>query len=391
MLREKGIKSNNMTNEKIFLELLNSLENDKNLFLSGILHTEVEFLNNIHKLQKYIPHIQDSQIKEKVDKFVNSVINSKNYSIILKTIKEDKIRKEKQEIAKQKRLEAERKSLALKQQLMYKQQQKLQETLNIISDINIALNHKELKTALTLYKNNYDNIALYNYNFLTTMSSKMEIIEFVLKRKIKKLIHFTNIQNLQSILNLGILPRNVLNEKNIVYKYTDEKRFDGRPDCTCLSIEYPNFRMLHYKKYNSVNRYAMIVLDAESILSNDAKKYYVYINAANSNATYQLTSDKLTSPRYLKNMFLPSVSDAKYTYEREDTDPDFITTNPQAEILINGSIETKDILEVHFSNSDDFNLFKKSCTSEQILNEYKFLVSDFYFKEDRELVKWEER
>ena len=149
--------------------------------------------------------------------------------------------------------------------------------------------------------------------------------------------------------------------------------------------------MLHYKKYNSVNRYAMIVLDAESILSNDAKKYYVYINAANSNATYQLTSDKLTSPRYLKNMFLPSVSDAKYTYEREDTDPDFITTNPQAEILINGSIETKDILEVHFSNSDDFNLFKKSCTSEQILNEYKFLVSDFYFKEDRELVKWEER
>ena len=90
-------------------------------------------------------------------------------------------------------------------------------------------------------------------------------------------------------------------------------------------------------------------------------------------------------------MFLPIVSDAKYTYEREDTDPDFITTNPQAEILINGNIDTKDILEVHFSNSDDFNLFKKSCNSNKILNKYKFLVSDFYFKEDRELVKWEER
>lgn len=391
MLRGKGIKSNNMANDEIFLELLNSFENDKSLFLSGMLHTEIEFLNNIHKLQKYIPHIQDFQIKEKVDKFVNSVINSKNYSIILKTIEEDKARKEKQEIAKEKRLEAERKSFALKQQLIRKQQQEQQKTLNVISDINIALNHKELKTALTLYQNNYENIALYNYNFLTMVSSKMEIIEFVLKRKIKKLIHFTNIQNLQSILHLGILPRNVLNKKNIVYKYTDEKRFDGRPDCTCLSIEYPNFRMLHYKKYNSVNRYAMIVLDAESILSNDAKKYYVYINAANSNATYQLTSEKLTSLRYLKNMFLPSVSDAKYTYEREETDPDFITTNPQAEILINNSIDTKDILEVHFSNSDDFNLFKNSCTSDQILNEYKFLVSDFYFKEDRELVKWEER
>ena len=91
-----------MANEKIFLELLNSLENDKDLFLSGILHTEIEFLNNIHKLQKYIPCIQNSQIKEKVNKFVKSVINSKNYSIILQAIEEEKIKKEKQEIARQK-------------------------------------------------------------------------------------------------------------------------------------------------------------------------------------------------------------------------------------------------------------------------------------------------
>ena len=73
-------KSNyNMNKEKIFIELLNSLNNDKELFLSGILHTEREFLENIHKLQKYIPHLQDTQIKENVTKFVNSVVNSKNY------------------------------------------------------------------------------------------------------------------------------------------------------------------------------------------------------------------------------------------------------------------------------------------------------------------------
>ena len=377
-----------MANEKIFLEFLNSLEKDKKLFLSGMLHAEIEFLSNIHKLQKYIPHIQDSKIKEKADKFVNSVIKSKNYSITLKTIEEDKIRKEKQETAKQKKIEAKRKSLALKQQLIRKQQQ---EILNVISNINIALNHKELKTALTLYKNNYNHIDLYNHNYQIAISSKMEIIEFILKRKIKKLIHFTNIQNLQSILNLGILPRSVLNERNIIYKYTDEKRFDGRPDCTCLSIEYPNFKMLHYKKYNSVNRYAMIVLDAESILSNDTKKYYVYINAANSNATYQLENDNLCDFIYLKNMFSQSVSDNKCKYSRNDTYPDFITTHPQAEILINGNIDKKDILEIHFCNSNDFDLFKNSCEDFEIYTNYKFRISDFYFKEDRELVKWEER
>ena len=84
-----------MKDENIFIELLNSLENDKNLFLSGILHTEIEFLNNIQRLQKYIPYIQNTQIKEKVIKFVHSVINSKNYSIIIKTIEDEKIRKEK--------------------------------------------------------------------------------------------------------------------------------------------------------------------------------------------------------------------------------------------------------------------------------------------------------
>lgn len=378
-----------MANEKIFIELLNSLKNDKDLFLSGILHTEIEFLNNIHKLQKYIPYIQDSHIKGSVDKFVKSVINNKNYSIIQKSIEKEKIKKEKQEIARQKRLEEERKSIVLKQQLAYKKQIEQQKVLNVISDINSSISRKDLKSALTLYQNNYDNILLYLNP--TTLCTKMEIIEFILRRKIKKLIHFTNIQNLESILNNGILTRNILDEKNIVYKYTDEKRFDGRPDCTCLSIEYPNSKMLHYKKYNSLNKYVMIVLDAESILSNNLKKYYVYINAANSNAAYLLTSDILTSPRYLKNMFLPSVSDTKYTYEREDTDPDFITTNPQAEILINGCIDTTDIMEIHFSNYVDFNIFKSGCVNEEIFNKYKLVISDFYFKEDRESVRWENR
>lgn len=384
-----------MKDENIFIELLNSLENDKNLFLSGILHTEIEFLNNIQRLQKYIPYIQNTQIKEKVIKFVHSVINSKNYSIIIKTIEDEKIRKEKFELAKKKRIEQEKikkEKLKFEKQKQTEQEKQEQETVfNIISKINISISENDLNTALSLFKENYVNIARYNYDYFLTMSQKMEILEFIIQRKIKKLIHFTNIQNLNNILTFGILPRNILDAKQIIYKCTDKERFDGRQDCTCLSIEYPNFKMLHYKKYNSENIYVMIVLDAISILLNDLKKYYVYINAANSNATYQLTTDKLIKPRYLKNMFLPSVSDFKFTYEREDTDPDFVTTNPQAEILIQGCIDTKDIQEIHFSNYSDFNLFKNNCVDEQIINKYQFIISDFYFKEDRKLVQWEKR
>ena len=69
-------------------------------------------------------------------------------------------------------------------------------------------------------------------------------------------------------------------------------------------------------------------------------------------------------------MFLPCVSDAKSIYERKDSYPDFITTHPQAEILINGNIGTKDIIEIHFADFDDFNLFKSSYTNKQIFYKY---------------------
>lgn len=39
-----------MRNDKKFLELLQSLENDRYLFQNGILHSQKEFIDNIHRL-----------------------------------------------------------------------------------------------------------------------------------------------------------------------------------------------------------------------------------------------------------------------------------------------------------------------------------------------------
>lgn len=381
-----------MHNEKLFIEFIDSLKHDRDLFLSGNLHNkETELLNNINKLQKYLPSIQDYYIKEKVDDFIKSVINSKNYLITKRYREETEILKEKQEIASQKRREEERKEFEKKRQLI-RQDIILQEKLSsIISEIQNAINNKDLETAYNLFKNYSNDILNHNLNYYMDIFQKIDIMEVLVNRKIKKLIHFTNIQNLESILNLGIIPRDILNERHIEYRFTDDDRRDGRPDCTCLSVEYPNTQMLYNKKYNSTDIYVVIVLDAISILLNDIKKYYVYINAANSNAAYQLKNDNLTEIEHLKRMFNVRVKDKKRIYEREDKYPDFLTTHPQAEILVNGIIDDKDILEIHFSNIDDFNLFKNNCKDKQLLNEYKFIVSDFYFKEDRELVQWEER
>ena len=210
-------------------------------------------------------------------------------------------------------------------------------------------------------------------------------------RKIRKLVHFTNIDNLQNILKMGLLPRKILEEQNIDFVYSDENRLEGRKDCVCVSVEYPNTNMLYYKQNRYGYRYVVLVLNARKILLNDLKKYYVYINAASSRAIYWLRTDELTTLKYLKNMFSKKVQDSKYTYEREDKDPIFIPTNPQAEILVNGVVDVNDIIEVHFANSEDYDIFKNICNNDLFLDKTKFIVSNFYFNKDRNNVVWEQR
>ncbi len=71
-----------------------------------------------------------------------------------------------------------------------------------------------------------------------------DIIYEISRRKIKYLIHFTHIDNLESIIDLGFIPRNMLDSDKYIYKYNDEHRMEGRRDCTCFSIEYPNQYMM---------------------------------------------------------------------------------------------------------------------------------------------------
>jgi hypothetical protein len=67
------------------------------------------------------------------------------------------------------------------------------------------------------------------------------IEEYVAARGITLLLHFTQVCNLDSILQRGILPRNMLIGEDGV-RFNDQYRFDGT-DAVCLSISYPNYKM----------------------------------------------------------------------------------------------------------------------------------------------------
>ena len=205
-----------------------------------------------------------------------------------------------------------------------------------------------------------------------------KILKIVREKKIKNLIHFTNIKNLESILQIGIYSRSDLWRSEIKPECNDIYRRDMRRDCSSFSVEYPNSYYLNSLKIkNPEKKFCIIVFDAERLLPNILDKYYVYCNAATTEASSFLSSETLTQPKFFENMFY-------------DSNISYLPSDEQAEILIKGNVSTTFIKEIHFSNKDDFDEFQNSCKVNQLLKKYKFVVSEFYFK-NRESVAWEER
>ena len=71
------------------------------------------------------------------------------------------------------------------------------------------------------------------------------IQNFVNERGIKYLAHFTQIENLSSILDNGLIPVAPLSKTGIDYVNNDLYRIDDCEDANCLSIQFPNYKMFY--------------------------------------------------------------------------------------------------------------------------------------------------
>ena len=67
-------------------------------------------------------------------------------------------------------------------------------------------------------------------------------------RKICHLVHFTPVENVESIRDKGLLSRSVLDINDLEYIYTDEQRLDGGLNWISLSVSFPNYKMFYAKR-----------------------------------------------------------------------------------------------------------------------------------------------
>lgn len=77
------------------------------------------------------------------------------------------------------------------------------------------------------------------------------IQEYATERGITHLVHFTRACNLETILQLGLVPRDTLKKTDFAH-FNDQYRLDDT-NAVCLSIGFPNYKMFYGLRKNHPN------------------------------------------------------------------------------------------------------------------------------------------
>ena len=166
------------------------------------------------------------------------------------------------------------------------------------------------------------------------------------ERNIKYLVHFTTVNNLLSILKTGILPRNDLPDTAEVM---DQNRFDNMQDCSCFTVSFPN-NLFFYKLRNENPTKAFVVLKIDPTIIRDKQVSDVFFTHANAaNNQFNGIRQMQTGLYYAKSLFYDkNIEITGTTGEMKEVPlrkhlqiPNHYSTNPQAEILIRGAVDTK--------------------------------------------------
>jgi hypothetical protein len=193
--------------------------------------------------------------------------------------------------------------------------------------------------------------------------------ETVKNFEIEYLVHFTQCENLVNIFKHGLLPRKKLVNNKISSKMNDEMRLDGFEDATCLSISFPNYKMLNTLRLKNENiDWAVIGVNKRILWEKDCA--FCRDNAASKSMTSIDISIRKTKESFC-SLFDEYPGKVKRVQLGIDNN---MTTNPQSEVLVFDEISPKDILGVIFYNEK---IRKKYA--QQLPNDIKTIVERDYF------------
>ncbi len=172
---------------------------------------------------------------------------------------------------------------------------------------------------------------------------KEQLKDFCSQRNITTVIHFTRIQNLQNILEKGLLDRHSLENSPRAQEFffNDPARYDECREANCMSISFPNYRMFYKLSHSNQDDWIILLLKSDVIWKLDCA---FSLENASSKHALRVPLEKRRQISQFEKMF----SDYNHVKRQSLGIPDYYTTNPQAEVLIFELISSSYIKEVHF-------------------------------------------
>lgn len=162
--------------------------------------------------------------------------------------------------------------------------------------------------------------------------SSINIRNAARRRGVTSLYHFTPSANLESILANGLVSRQILDDHQAAYMYTDGWRNDGQLGAVSLSIHGINDAMFAQKVRNSRCSWAVIEVDASVLWTHRCR--FCWVNAASSEIVSH--SGFIGGPWAFEKMFddcAVSVVDQR-SFRHVNQTPDNVPTMNDAEVQV---------------------------------------------------------
>ena len=169
---------------------------------------------------------------------------------------------------------------------------------------------------------------------------------FTKKRGVEYFVHFTPEENIPSILQHGIIPREDLSSHRIDAVCPDRSRSDNHLDYSSFSVSFPNYRVMYSKRHDM--KFVILCIDPRIILDFPISEIsYLPTNAANQSLPKEI--EEYTGFSSVEGIF----SETAYNYKTEtqcqrselNIPPEY-TTDPQAEVFVHATVEPKYIRKI---------------------------------------------
>lgn len=179
----------------------------------------------------------------------------------------------------------------------------------------------------------------------------MAIKNILDQREIRYLCHFTRLENLESILAYGLIPRDNLYHpifnpncrSGINGIFNDKIRIDEKTNATCLSIAFPNSKMFYKLRCEQENSQWVVIVLYSTLLLNKNCAFYP-TNAANNSVKY-CSVDSFQGENALARLFCGTDEERESLLLKDPTDI-------QAEVLVFDNIETDYIACCVFNSNE---------------------------------------